>query len=110
MRDCKRRPRSVALYDIVAALVHATIDEVVAVLAPDGMLERERRVLLRVEGTPCYSTGFEAAAAALHEGVLKIRMARQRGDGRDMPPSRSCGHVRMPRFRGGRQRRTGAST
>ena len=34
------RPRSVALYDIVAAFVHATIDVVVA-----------RRVLLHYEGT-----------------------------------------------------------
>ena len=33
-RDRKRRSRSVAFYDIVAAFVHTTIDEVVAVLLP----------------------------------------------------------------------------
>ena len=36
-RDGKRRPRSVALFDTVAAVVHATIDEAVAVLCPDGL-------------------------------------------------------------------------
>ena len=46
MRDWKRRPRSVAFYDSEAAFVHSTIDEVVAVLPPDGLLEREECFLL----------------------------------------------------------------
>ena len=40
MRDGKRHPRSVALHDIVAAFVRATVDEGVAVLPADGLLER----------------------------------------------------------------------
>ena len=41
MREGKQRPRSVAFHDIVAAFVHGSIDEVVAVLPPDGLLERD---------------------------------------------------------------------
>ena len=44
--DGTRRPRSVALYDIVAAFLHATIDEVAAVLAPYGLLEGDEWFLL----------------------------------------------------------------
>ena len=94
MRNGNRRLRSVALYDIVAAFVHATSDEVVAVLTPDGLLERdERKASMR-------------GPAALHESVQDIRMARERGDVWDTPPSRSCGHLRMPwrRLRGRCQR------
>ena len=46
MRDGKRRPRCVALYVIMAAFVHTTIDAVVAVLALDGLLERDECFLL----------------------------------------------------------------
>ena len=39
-RDGKHRPRSMAFYDIVAAFVHASIDEVVGVVPQDGLLEK----------------------------------------------------------------------
>ena len=97
-RDGKRRPCSVALHDIVAAFVHATIHEVVAVLPPDGLLER---VLPPVEGTLRHSKGFETVAAALHESAQEIRMGYKCGNGWDIPPSRSCKRVRL---RGGRLR------
>ena len=45
-RDGKHRPRSRAFYDIVAAFVHASIDEVVGVVPPEGMLERGECFLL----------------------------------------------------------------
>ena len=87
-RDGKRRPCSVALHDIVAAFVHATIHEVVAVLPP-------------VEGTLRHSKGFETVAAALHKSAQEIRMGYKCGNGWDIPPSRSCKRVRL---RGGRLR------
>ena len=48
-RDGKRRPRIVALYDIVVAFVHAAIDQIVAVLSLDGILERDDGFLLLKE-------------------------------------------------------------
>ena len=45
-RGGKRNPRSVAFYDIVAAFVHASIDEVVAVYPSDGLLDRGECFLL----------------------------------------------------------------
>ena len=39
-RDGRHRPRSVVFYDIVAAFVHASIDEVVGVVPQEGLLER----------------------------------------------------------------------
>ena len=38
--DGRHRPRCTVFYDIVAALVHASIDEVVGVVPQEGMLER----------------------------------------------------------------------
>ena len=46
MRDGKHRPRSIAFYDIVAAFVHASIDEVVGVVPQDGLLEKGECFLL----------------------------------------------------------------
>ena len=48
-REGRHRPRSIMFYDIVAAFVHASIDEVVGVVPQDGPLEK-RRVLLAVDG------------------------------------------------------------
>ena len=45
-RDGKHRPRSIAFYDIVAAFVHASIDEVVGVVPQDGLLEKGECFLL----------------------------------------------------------------
>ena len=45
-RDGKHRPRSMAFYDIVAAFVHASIDEVVGVVPQDGLLEKGECFLL----------------------------------------------------------------
>ena len=83
----ERRPRIMASHDIVAAFVHATIDEVVAVLPRDGLLERDVCFLL-LKGPLRHSKGFE-----------EIRMACECSDGWDIPSSRSCGHVWMPRRR-----------
>ena len=56
-----------ALYDIVAAFAHTTFDEVVAVLAPDGLLKRDER------------KASKRWPAALHESVQEIRMAVMSG-------------------------------
>ena len=48
-RDGKHRPRSIAFYDIVAAFVHASMDEVVESFSPRRPAG-ERRVLPAVEG------------------------------------------------------------
>ena len=45
-RDGKHRPRSIAFYDIVAAFVHASIDEVVGGFPQDGLLEKGECFLL----------------------------------------------------------------
>ena len=45
-RDGRHRPRSVVFYDIVAAFVHASIDEVVGVVPQEGLLERGECFLL----------------------------------------------------------------
>ena len=45
-RDGKHRPSSTAFYDIVAAFVHASIDEVVEVVLQDGLLEKRECFLL----------------------------------------------------------------
>ena len=45
-RDGKYRPRSMAFYDIVAAFVQASIDEVVGVVPQDGLLETGECFLL----------------------------------------------------------------
>ena len=92
----KRRPRSLALCGIVAAIAYATIDELVTVLTADGLMERERRVLPLVEGAVRHLKGFKEVAAALHDSIRGIRMARSRGNGWNLPPSRSCGYARMP--------------
>ena len=47
MRDGRYRPRSTVFYDISAAFVHASIDEVVAVVPQDGLLEIECFLLLK---------------------------------------------------------------
>ena len=39
-------PRSIVFYDIVAAFVHASIDEVVGVVHQEGVLERGKCFLL----------------------------------------------------------------
>ena len=76
-RDGKHRPRSIAFYDIVAAFVQASTDEVVGVVPQDGLLER---VLPTVEGTLWNSNGFETVAAALHESTQNARMEGEQGD------------------------------
>ena len=45
-RDGRHRPRSIVFYDIVAAFVHASIDEVVGVVYQDGVLEKRECFLL----------------------------------------------------------------
>ena len=45
-RDGKHRPRSKVFYDITAASVHASIDEVVGVIPQDGLLEKGECFLL----------------------------------------------------------------
>ena len=45
-RDGRHRPRSVVFYDIVAAFVHASKDEVVKVVLLEGMLKIGERFLL----------------------------------------------------------------
>ena len=63
MRDGKTNAtRSVAFDDIVAAFVHASMDGVVAVPPPDGLLERDA---LR------HSNGLKAVAAAPHESAQR---------------------------------------
>ena len=90
-RDGMHRPRSKAFYDIVAAFVHASIDEV----RPAG----ERRVLPAVEGTLWHSNGFETVAAALHESTQNARMEREQGDAWILSPQRPCRNVRVSRRR-----------
>ena len=71
-RDVKRRPRSLVLYDTVAAFVHATIDEVVAVLPPDGLLERDE----------CFICGRHSAAhERLRSGASITRECSRDSDG-----------------------------
>ena len=50
-RDGKHRPCSIVSNDITAAFVHANIDEVVAVVPQDGLLDGKRGVFPAVEGT-----------------------------------------------------------
>ena len=45
-RDGKHRPRSIVFYDITAAFVHASMDEVVEVIPQDGLLEKGECFLL----------------------------------------------------------------
>ena len=45
-RDGKHRPRNIAFCDIVAAFVHASIDEVVGGVPQDGLLEKGKCFLL----------------------------------------------------------------
>ena len=45
-RGGRHHPHSVSFYDIVAAFVHAGIDEVVVVLPPDDLLRRDECFLL----------------------------------------------------------------
>ena len=45
-RDGRHRPRSIVLYDIVAAFVHSSIDEVVRAAPQDGLLEKGECSLL----------------------------------------------------------------
>ena len=79
-----------AFHDIVAAFVHAGIDEIVA-----GLLERE---LLVAESALGHSTGFNSVIAAPHEGAQEIRMACEFSDVQDFPPADPAGTV-MPRRR-----------
>ena len=46
IRDGKHRPRSTVFYDITAAFVKASIDEVVGVIPQDGLLEKRECFLL----------------------------------------------------------------
>ena len=39
-REGRHRPSSIVFHDIVAAFVHASIDQVVRVVPPNGVLER----------------------------------------------------------------------
>ena len=45
-RDGRHRPRSIVFYDIVAAFVHASIDEVGGVVPQHGLLEKGKCFLL----------------------------------------------------------------
>ena len=85
--------RAVALYDIVAAFVHVTTDEVVVVLPPEGFAGT-RSVLLPVESTERHSKSFEEAAATVHESAQEIRMTHECSYGWNISSSRSCGQVR----------------
>ena len=58
-----------ALYDIVAGFVHATTDEVVAVLPSDCLLERDE-CSLQLKAV-WHSQGFVSVAAAFITRVLK---------------------------------------
>ena len=80
-RDGKHRPRSRAFYDIVAAFVHASIDEVVGTFSRGHA--GERRVLLAVDGALLCSNGFETVAAALYESTEEARVEFEQGDGLD---------------------------
>ena len=93
--DGKHLPRSIAFYDIVAAFVHASIDEVVGSFPrrPAG----ERRVLPAVEGALWHSNGFETVAAALHESTQNVRMEREQGDAWILSPQRPCRNMRVSR-------------
>ena len=58
--------RSVAFYDTVATLVHACVDEVVAVLPLDGLLERDECFLM-LKALHGNRKGFKAVAVAPRE-------------------------------------------
>ena len=97
-RDGKHRPRSIAFYDIVAAFVHASIDEVVVGCSPRRPAG-ERRVLPAVEGTLWHSNGFETVAAALHASTQNARMECEQGYAWILSPQRPCRNVRVSRRR-----------
>ena len=94
-RGGKHRPRSMAPHDIVAAFVHASIDEVVGGCSPRRPAG-ERRMLLAVESN---SNGFETVAAALHESTQNARMEREQGNAWILSPQRPCRNVRVSRRR-----------
>ena len=73
-RDGRHRPRSIAFYDIVAAFVHASIDE----------------VLPAVEGALRPSNEFKTVAATLHESAQKPLMDCEQNDAWFLPPPRPC--------------------
>ena len=90
-RDGRGRPRSVALYDIVAVFVDVTIDEVVAVLPPDGLLERDECFLLLKALTALER--FRSGGSSMTRECSRDSDGA-RDDGWDIPSSRSwamCG-------------------
>ena len=93
-RDGKHRLRSIAFYDIVAAFVHASKDEVVGGLFPKTACWRKESDPA-VEGTLWHSNGFETVAAVLHESTQNARMEREQGNARILSPQRPCGNVRV---------------
>ena len=62
-RDGKHRPSSIAFYDIVAAFVRASIDEVVVVVFQDGPLEKGECFLLL---KPLYGTRMASKRLQRH--------------------------------------------
>ena len=95
--DRKHRPRSIVFYDITAAFVHASIDEVVGVIPQDGLLEKGECFLLLK--APRYSDGFKAVAATLHESAQNARLDSEQSDAWFLPSPRSCQNMWMSRRR-----------
>ena len=104
-RDGRHRPRSKVFYDIVAAFVHASIDEVVGRGGEGSPRGPAGEVLLAVEGALWHLNGFKKAAPTLHESARNARVECEQSDVWFLLPPKRCWNVRMSRrrFHGRRQ-------
>ena len=96
-RDGKHRPRSTAFYYIVAAFVHASIDEVVRVVLQDGLLEKGECFLLlkALNGTRMASKRWQRQYMSTHNAWME----GEQGDAWIISPQRLCRDVRVSRRR-----------
>ena len=94
--DGKHRPRSIAFHDIVAAFVHASMDDVVGGCSTRPPAEKKESFLF-VDGTLWHSNGFETVAAALHESTLNDLLESEQGNSLVFSSQRPCRNVRVSR-------------
>ena len=97
-QDGKHRPRSIVFYDVTAAFVHASIDEVVGVIPQDGLQEKGECFLLlgALYGSRIAS---KAVAATLHESAQNAQMDSEQSNSWFLPSPKSCWNVWMSRRR-----------
>ena len=92
----RHRQRSIVFYDIVASIVHASMDEVVGVVPQEGLLERGECFLLlkALHGTRMASKRWQRHYMRV---LRNARVECEQSDAWFLSPPRPCCNVRVPR-------------